>query len=151
MIDVALIWDNENGIADFAISNNDLTQDQGLKTAVYMSLYSDQRAAVDDPIDDPDDRRGWWGDTLETDGDQIGSRLWIYSRQKITTFVLAKVREAIEDCLQWMIDDGVAAEISVITERNELDRIYAEIKIYRESGSTLTIKYDDLWNAMEAE
>lgn len=151
MIDVALVWDNESGTADFAVSNNDLTQDSGLKTAVYMSLYTDQRAAVDDPVDDPDDRRGWWGDTLEADGDQIGSRIWLYSRQKITTNVLSKIQEAIEDSLQWMIDDGVAAEISVIVERNELDRIYTEIKIYRESGSTVTVKYDDLWNAMEAE
>lgn len=151
MIDVALVWDNEKGIADFSVSDNDLLKDEGLKTAVYMSLYTDQRAAVDDPLDDPEDRRGWWGDALETDGDQIGSRLWLYYRQKITTYTLAKIKEAIEDCLQWMIDDGVAADISVIVERYELDRIYTEIKIYRESGSTLTIKYDDLWEAMEAE
>lgn len=151
MIDVALIWDNEKGVADFSVEDNDFAADEGLKTAVYMSLFTDQRAAVDDPLDDPDDRRGWWGDTLETDGDQIGSRLWLFYRQKITKETMAKIKEAIEDSLQWMIDDGVAADVSVIIERAELDRLYTEIKIYRESGSTVIIKYDDLWKAMEAE
>jgi phage gp46-like protein len=151
MIDVKIIWDNENSVGDFSITDADFTKESGLETAVYISLFTDQRANSDDPIDDVNDKRGWWGDTLETDGDKIGSKLWQLYRQKITTEVLAKIKEYIEDCLQWMIDDGVVADVEAIVERNSLDRVYTEIKLYRQSGSTTTIAFDDLWVAQGGE
>ena len=151
MIDVKLNWDNTKGFGDLGVANNDFEIEDGLITAVYLSLYTDQRAAVDDELDDINDRRGWWGDTLETGGDKIGSRIWLYERQKITTQVMAKIKESIEDCLQWMIDDGVVADIQVTLEKNGLDKIYTEIKLYRESENFIAVAFSDLWAAQVAQ
>lgn len=150
MIDVALQWDFDNSVGDLSITDNDLTHEQGLTSAVMISLFTDQRANIDDPLDDPSDRRGWWGDTLESDGDRIGSKLWLLYRQKITTQVLAKIKEYIQDALQWMLDDRVVIDIDITVERNAIDRIYTAIDLYRQKGSKITIAFDDLWQAMEA-
>lgn len=149
MTDIKLTWDNDNGVADMSITDSDFTKEAGLETAVLISLFTDRRADVDDDLDDVNDRRGWWGDALETDGDKTGSRLWLLYRQKITTKILAKVKEYIEECLQWMLDDGVVADIEVTAERSELDRIYTQIDLSRNSGSKTTVAFDDLWKAME--
>lgn len=150
MTDVKLLWDNMESIGDISITDSDLTHEEGLETAVFISLFTDRRAENDDAIDDVNDKRGWWGDTLETDGDKIGSKLWQLYRQKITTDTIEKIQEYIEDSLQWMLDDGVVADVTVIVERNGLDRIYVEISLSRNSGTVTTIAFDDLWNAMEA-
>lgn len=150
MTDVKLTWDNLESNGDISITDSDLTHEEGLETAVYVSLFTDRRADNDDIIDDVNDKRGWWGDTLETDGDKIGSKLWQLYRQKITTDTLAKLDEYIRDALEWMIDDGIVADVNVVVERHELDRIYVEISLYRQSGAVTTIAFDDLWKAMEA-
>lgn len=150
MIDVKLTWDNLESIGDISITDSDLTHEDGLETAVFLSIFTDGRAENDDAIDDINDKRGWWGDDLETDGDKIGSKLWQLYRQKITTDTIAKLEEYIKDSLNWMLDDGIVADIDVIVERHELDRLYVEISLHRQNGTVTTIAFDDLWNAMEA-
>lgn len=87
-----------------------------LESALLISLFTDARAADDDPLPDPesDIRRGWWGDGYpDTDNDQIGSKLWLLSREKQTETTRARAEGYARDALQWLIDDGVVKTLDV--------------------------------------
>ena len=69
--------------------NGLLDESMELATTVLVALGTDRLATDTDMLPDIDstDRRGWWGDLdAETlwDGWQIGSRLWLLARAKIT-------------------------------------------------------------------
>ena len=66
-MDICLHFDQENGLFDALLSGPlaDLQGDDGLMTAVIISLFTDARAHDDDPLPDErvgvsSDRRGWW-------------------------------------------------------------------------------------------
>ncbi len=149
--DVKIIFNSETLTGDVFYEFGDLTREEGLITAVLISLYTDRRASSGDVIDNPEDKKGWWGDLVPDTGDRIGSKLWQYSRSKTTQDTLVKVKKILKECLQWMIDDGVAKKIEVTTERFGTvgnDKLGAIIKIYRrKEDESLTIKFDDLWEA----
>lgn len=66
MTDIALAWDNALFAADLAIEGGRLVTDDGLRTAILISLFTDARANDDDPLPEPGaDRRGWWGDASQ--------------------------------------------------------------------------------------
>lgn len=95
---------------DLALGGYDLATEDGLRTAVIVSLFTDRRAEADDEIPDGgDDRRGWWADS-------IGSRLWLLARAKETPDTLARARAYAIEALQWLIDDGVATAVDVTAE-----------------------------------
>lgn len=86
--------------------------DEGLETAVVISLFTDRRAEPGD-IENPEDRRGWWGDTFpDIPEDKIGSRLWLLGRAKTTeeTLELAKLYD--EEALAWLLEDRVASRVT---------------------------------------
>lgn len=95
---------------DLALDGYDLAKEDGLRTAVIISLFTDRRAEADDEIPDgSDDRRGWWAGA-------IGSRLWLLARAKETPDTLARARAYAIEALQWLIDDGVATAVEVTAE-----------------------------------
>lgn len=95
---------------DLVLNSYDLATEDGLRTAVIISLFSDRRAEADDEIPDgSDDRRGWWSDVL-------GSRLWLLARAKEMPNTLARARAYAIEALQWLIDDGVATAVEVTAE-----------------------------------
>jgi len=149
--DIKIVFDSGTLEGDIFYEYGDLTREEGLYSAVLISLYTDRRASVNDVIDNPVDKKGWWGDLVPDAGDRIGSKLWQYSRSKTTQEVLINVKKIIKECLQWMIDDGVAKKIEVSTEKFGTPgnyRLGAEIKIYRrKEDESLNIKFDDLWEA----
>lgn len=114
-MDIALTL--TNGIPALSLTLGDITTDSGLRTNVIYSLYTDRRANPDDELpDNSDNRRGSWQDQyLDTPGDLEGSRLWLLHRSKKTSTVLRRAKEYAEEALQWLIDDGVAKQISVTT------------------------------------
>ncbi len=116
-MDIAITQDS-NGQFDIALGDYDLTSDQGLRTAVLISLFTDRRADDDDQLPDgSNDRRGYWGDSYpDIDGDELGSRLWLLSREKQTTDVLIRAREYCQEALQWLIEDGIASTVEVDNE-----------------------------------
>jgi phage gp46-like protein len=125
------------------IELRDLTTDD-LKTAVYISLFTDRRADSDDPVDN-DNRGGYWGDSLETD--PLGSRLWILRRAKITSDTIGLIEKYCLEALQWLIDDNIASQIIVTPERNSIDkfRVDIPITITRPNGVTETLNYSLNW------
>jgi len=103
--------------------SQDLETESGIRTAVIISLFTDRRANNDDVLPDPNstDKRGWWGDLASPDveGDRIGSRLWLLSREKTVETTVPKTKGYITESLEWMLDDNdkIAKKIDVEVER----------------------------------
>src|SRR5512143_214117 len=112
--DLALVWSVETNNADLSLIDSDVASDQGLLTAVLLSLFLDRRAEDDDipPSGDARDRRGWWADEfLEPEGDKIGSRLWLLDRSKIVGETTKRADEYAREALAWMLSDRVVSRI----------------------------------------
>ena len=151
--DIKIAWDVTLMEGDFAFGNNDLEHDEGLETAVIVSLFSDRRASDDDPLpDESRGKRGWWGDlTSGIENDQIGSKLWLLEREKTTEETLAKAKGYILEALQWMIEDGITKKIEAEVERAGTitnPRLAFHVKIYKDT-TTLNISFNEQWEAQE--
>jgi len=147
--DIKLLWNEQINSGDIKFENEDLIREGGLDSAVYLSLFLDRHAEDDDVLDDPNDKRGWWADQINTDGDKIGSRLWLLERSKTTQDTLNKAKEYAEESLEWMTDSGVAEKITVKAERfgtQGNDRLGLTVKIFKKDGNAETYIFDDVWN-----
>lgn len=158
--DIKAVWDSDLAEGDFSFDDaaQDLDSDTGLETAVLISLFTDRRAKEDDVLPDSSnlDRRGWWGDlgSPEVDGDQIGSRLWLLSREKTLEAVLIRAKEYAQESLAWLMDDGVAESIEVETERQGVvgsDRLALLVQIFKPGGVVTPFKYELQWITQGAQ
>ena len=149
MTDLALVWNPETQLADMAVADGDLAVDDGLRTAVIISLLTDKRAPDDAVIPDGSgDRRGWWGD-LPLDapdappaGDHIGSWLWLLAREKQLPETARRAEAYARDALQWMIDDGVAQRVDALATFPLLGWIKLVITIWRgDSGEIFDLAW----------
>lgn len=112
-----------NGAMVKADMNDSLTR------AVVISLFSWRRADNGDVYDGAN-LQGWWGDTFADDkGDRIGSKLWQLLRRKLTDEVIAEAEEDVREALQWLIDDGVCSDITVLAERSDTDRLNISVDL----------------------
>lgn len=152
MSDLALAWDAAAFSADLMLADGALATDDGLKTAVLISLFSDARASADDALPQPGaDRRGWWGDTLSDAGDEIGSKLWLLSREKTLSSTLERARTAARDALEWLIEDGIASAVEVVAERvlrngRDTGTLALGVTISRPTGPARQ-RFDFVWEA----
>ena len=151
MSDVAITWNKSamEGIISFDSVTNDLKTDDGLYTAVLISLFTDARANEDDVLpgvllsEDFPDRRGWWGDeTSERANDSVGSRLWLLERAKKTEENLRKTETYVREALQWMLDEDIASKINVKAEMGSLN---FSVDILRKDGNSVSFKFQDVW------
>lgn len=134
--------DGEGGLA---LVQNDLDRDAGLETAVLVSMFSDRRADLEDALpDNTKDLRGWWGDA--TQSDKIGSRLWLLSRSKIENATNTDAEIYAKECLQWMLEDGVAESVEVTVTRTGTYELSIAVIIERPKGAKdITFKYFFNW------
>jgi phage gp46-like protein len=131
---------------DWGISASGLEEDDGLKTAVIISLFTDRRANADDALPSGDDRRGWWGDTLaDVSGDKIGSRLWLLNREKQLSSVLVRAREYAIEALQWLVEDGAARSINATADIVRQGVLGLTIEIARPNGTVAKYSFDNFW------
>ncbi len=148
LADLALTWSVTRSNADLSLIDSDIASDRAMETAIMLSLFTDRRAFPDDvpPSGDPDDRRGWWADEVgETEGDLIGSRLWLLDRSVLNDEVLRQAQEFDREALQWMIDDRVASAITIKMTRSR-DRMFHEITIDRPGRKTVSFRFDHVWD-----
>lgn len=147
MTDIRLNWDLETYSGDIGFAEYDLENEDGLASAVIMSIFTWRRANDSDETDG--DKKGWWGDSFaETENDKIGSRLWLLLRSKITQTTLLKIKEVVSESLQWLIDDGVASNVVVNVIRNTEHSIFTiqmDVQIIRPNGTAENLKFNDLW------
>lgn len=134
--------------ADLAISGLLLASDDGLDTAVIISLFTDARAEVDDKLPHSGmDRRGWWGDAFaNTPGDRIGSRVWLLPGKQ-TQQNLNAAREYAQESLAWLLKDHIAARIDVAASNPRDGLLALAITIEKPDGTLLARRYETLWSA----
>lgn len=157
MADLALRYSPELGAFDLVLdpATGDLGVDEGLTTAVILSLFTDRRAL---PGDTPPggasgwggDRRGWWGDALTPEA-PLGSRLWLLAREKTTAETAARARTYVREALEWMLRAGVAARLTVTAEAIPADsRVEVAVAIERPGGDTVQYRWRNVWEPQSA-
>lgn len=149
-LDVALNWNQALGRADISLAGPDLLLDQGLRTAVIISLFTDRPALPGDAIPDgTTNRRGWWGNlpTAATPDVPkpilIGSRLWLLDRALQTMETLRAAESYALESLQWGLDRGVFGSVSARASYPRLSWIELDVDIVQ-AGSASTFNF--AWN-----
>ena len=116
--------------ADLVLAGDDLELDQGLETAVLVSLFSDARLEAGDELPEGEsDLRGWWADGGP--GDRFGSRLWLLERAKVTQATLELARRYATEALEWLITEEIAERVEVSTLRWGQFGIAIDVEIER--------------------
>ena len=148
MADAAMVMTEFGG--DLVLFGFDLGRDDGLETAVIISLFTDRRASAEQipPEYEQDDLRGYWGDiTNASTTDQTGSLLWLLSREKQLPQTLSRAEQYCREALAWMIDDVVATKIEVAASYYTRGVMLLETDIYRPDGSVVRYRYNYEWSA----
>lgn len=146
MNDIALF--SKEFCFDLGIVNDDLEADDGLETAVAISIFTDRRIEEDDLIQGMKSRKGWWGDMVpEEDGDQIGSRIWTMGRDKANTEALRRSEELHLESLDWMIVDGVSNNITAVASYDKFGQLITIVEIFKPDGTSS--KFLSNWDAQE--
>lgn len=135
----------ENKLFDLRIENGDLAGDNGMETAISISLFTDRRVSDEELPPLEKNKRGWWGDMFpEVDQDQIGSRLWLLNREKRTQEVLRRAEDYVKEALKWLIDDGVASSITATATYDENKFLIIDVGVTRPTGRTS--RFQVLWD-----
>lgn len=153
MTDLKLVYAPDTLSADLALDGLGLATDDGLESAVIVSLFTDRRA---DPGDTPpagdDDRRGWWADALAprvageaVTGDRIGSRLWLLAREKQIPATLARAKAYAEEALAWLIEDRVAEAVTVRADWGGAGILALDVSITRPGRPLQSFRFDHVW------
>lgn len=153
MSDIALTFTDFGG-GDLVLLGQDLARDDGLESAVLVSLFTDRRASVEQlrDGDNKSDLRGWWGDFAPpVEGDKTGSLLWLLSREKQTRETLARGQQYAKQALDWMVEDKVARAVAVQTEYARTGVMLIGVDIDRPDGLRSTYRYDYEWAAQAAK
>ena len=147
-MDIGLSWDPARYRGDWTCTSGDLAIDPGgLRTAVLLSLFTDRVAAPDylAPAGSPQGRRGWWGDSYETS--PIGSRLWQLNRS-VKSGSVALLNQATDMCneaLQWLVDAGIVASVTVTCGWLNASAIGIQIVITQPQSPPTTFNFGFSW------
>lgn len=92
--------------------------DRGLGLIIEAALFTDRRASDDDVLPGSgQDKRGWWGDEYSLiDGEQIGSTIWLSSRDLADRDALNDVRSRASAALEFLVDIKAVKDITTTTE-----------------------------------
>lgn len=147
MTDIALVWQTQH--ADMALAGADLLADDGLETAVILSLFCDRRAQPEDGVPLGDDPRGWWGDSYaDVPGDAIGSRLWLLAREKQLPSVAQRAQAYASEALAWLVEDGVASDVQVTASWLATGMLGLAVAIERPTQPPFNRQYQYVWSAV---
>ena len=116
-----------------------------IETAVAISIFTDRRAGEWDEVEGTN-KRGWWADSYRDT--KIGSRLWLLGRRKASTQTLNLAKEMVEECLEWVVKDGVGEEVIVENEwaSSDQNRMNMLVQIVKPDQSILTFKFNYAWD-----
>lgn len=147
---------------DWLMNGPDLLSEEGLATAVLISLFTDRLADADDTIPGaaptaskgPADRRGWWGDTpadpTQAAGPSAltGSRFWLRAGWPASDKTARQIELDAHEALQWMVDENVAQSIDVTAWWSARDVISLRVSIAQRGarGKPELFEYDYVWS-----
>lgn len=136
-MDIKLIYDEQFFMGDIALDANDLAIDLSLETAVFISLFTDKRALVNNEL-----QRGWWADSYaDNEGDEIGSKLWLLSREKVIPLVKIRAKEYSEKALMWLKEDGLVKDFKVEIESLRHDALKIKVTLFLSNNSNEIFSY----------
>ena len=145
MSDIALKLINNCFDIEVDESISDLTADNGLETALAISLFTDKRVEDDDLPQGHKSKRGWWGDMYPVvDQDKIGSRMWTLYPGKTTTETLRRSEDFAKEATNWLIEDGIASAVNVLSEYNTNKHLISNVDVVKPDG--ITSRYEVLWD-----
>lgn len=137
---------NDDGIYDISFTDTgDFLLDNSFETSIKSSIFLDRRADESE-VQQPENRRGWFGNKeLYSVDHEIGSKLWLAFTQKRNTVKTRNdAKGYMRDCLQWLIDDGHATEITVNASNDSLSELILTAEIKYSSDTIKTVEYN-LW------
>ncbi|EON3358794.1 phage GP46 family protein [Yersinia enterocolitica] len=140
--DIKTLWEPDKLLGDWQTGGGGLLGGNDLETAILISLFTDRLARTDDGIDN-DDRRGWWADTGAEY--EIGSRLWLLRREKLTTKVALKAEDYANEALAWLLDDGVVTAISTNAQIVYPNRLNLIINYQQPEKAQVSVKFSWVW------
>jgi phage gp46-like protein len=168
MSDIAtvIIIDQATGalLLDWVMDGPDLESDEGLESAVLMSLFTDRLADADDPVPDafpglnapPPDRRGWWGDIPPDAGagakpkkaDLIGSRLWLLARAKALPETARLAQIYCKEALKWLVDCGAAESVTASAQWIGPDALGLDVVLIKQgqNGQSASQAFNYTWS-----
>ena len=129
----------------YNVKGADLVHDDGLETAVIISLFTDARVSEAELPPGTTDKRGWWGDLFATvQGDRIGSKLWTLERRILNEETARDMETYAKEALDWLVGDNVAASVEVSASVVKPNSISLSVKIQKPDGTDSL--FDFLWN-----
>lgn len=144
-MDISTQWFDEFAAGDYRVSGGDLLPENGLKTAVLISLFTNARALPDDVLPSMDSTRGgWWGDAFMQR--QLGSKLWLLVREKRQPETLRRAEEYALAALHWLIDDEIAKGIEAHASYPAEGILFLHIVIKKPDGSSAGFRFHNLWS-----
>jgi phage gp46-like protein len=88
------------------------------------------------------DKGSWWADPA------FGCELWkLRQAGKVDNRTAGTVQQMIQDCVQWLKDDGLAGDLTCAAERSGKNEIAYTVTVLRPDTKPLIIK--DLWHALQ--
>jgi phage gp46-like protein len=138
-----LLTKTSSGYYDIDFGRGEIIGAEGMDTAIIMSLFTNKRADESE-VANPIDRGGNIMDELNNDPNfEIGSKLWLLRQSRANQDTLNRAESYINECLQWMIEDNIAKNISVSCSfyNNEL---ISNITIQKADNTKYTKSYK-LW------
>lgn len=141
-LDVQPRYDN-NQIFDIAFNDEgDFLMTDSFDTAIKMSFFGEVRADRSE-APSPERRRGWWGNTVNDDAYEFGSKLWLLDQVRSTQDTLNKAINYTQLGFQWFVNDNLLSNINVTGELLP-DNVRIQITLVR-SNSIVETRYFDLW------
>ncbi len=113
---LALHIDEALAEGDLSLSGGTLVEGADLRTMAILSIFCDAPARDGDPVDAQSPRPNNWADAYDQNGDISGSRLWILKRAKVTLANRELARQYVDECLAWMVTDGLADRVEAFSE-----------------------------------
>jgi len=145
---INLSYDNVLQRGDFTrlVNGLNLDTDEGLRTVITVSFLTDARAKPSDGVPPEQDQRGWWGTQfLEDRPDlELGSRLWLLQRMKLTDASLRLAGVFCQESLVWMKPD-VARNVYVTPARIAGVINAATVTVQIERPKKLAPRFEDKW------
>lgn len=139
----AVLTKDSTGLYDISLdSNGDIHTEDFFDTSILMSIFCERRATSEE-VPTSHYRRGWIGNE-STPGFEIGSKLWLFEQARLTRETLNGINSVVKNGLQWLIDDGIALEISVSSTLGKNNNIEVIVVITR-PNSKIEKRYFELW------
>jgi len=108
-------------------------------TTVRLENWNDIRELVQMSIGT--DKGSWWADP------DFGSELFLLRKNgKINGNTVGVFKRMLEECLAWIVDDGLAERISCAAERTGKNEITYTVETIQPNGGSVFIK--DVWNGV---